>query len=221
MTNLPKETMAFFSLPFREEFQSFTTHDQVLDYLCAYADEHELHPIINLGCPVESVRRVVATSPGASRRPEDGHHTSGTPAVQEVAAAVAAEAKAAAGVWEPRGRTSGGQNRAGSDEEGALGEWEVVYHRRSRGGATASSLSRVAEVFDAVCVCSGHFDEAFTPRAEGADGFRGTVMHAREYDRPGVEAFVGKRVLCVGSRSSGTDIAREVSSVGECLLLVT
>ncbi|CAB1104099.1 unnamed protein product [Ectocarpus sp. CCAP 1310/34] len=42
-------------------------------------------------------------------------------------------------------------------------------------------------------------------------------MHAREYDIPGVEAFVGKRVLCVGARSSGTDIAREISSVAHAV----
>ncbi|CAM9526332.1 unnamed protein product [Laminaria digitata] len=37
-------------------------------------------------------------------------------------------------------------------------------------------------------------------------------MHAYAYDTPDVEAFAGRRVLCVGSRSSGADIAREVSS---------
>lgn len=197
MTNLPKETMAFFSLPFRKEFQSFTTHDQVQDYLCAYADEHQLHPLISLGCPVETVRRVVTkASPEASRRPDDdGQHSSETPPLEETA-----------GARQHRRTGAGGSEEAG----GTLGEWEVVYHRKS-----GPAASRVSEVFDAVCVCSGHFDEAFTPRAEGADRFRGTVMHAREYDRPGVEAFIGKRVLCVGSRSSGTDIAREVSSVGE------
>lgn len=199
VTNLPKETMAFFSLPFREEFQSFTTHDQVLDYLCAYADEYKLHPIISLGCPVETVRRVTKGSPGVSRHPDDGR-SSEAPSDEETT-----------GAREQGDGSSERRNGAGSEaEEGTLGKWEVVYHRNS-----GPKASRVSEVFDAVCVCSGHFDEAFTPRAEGADKFRGKVMHAREYDRPGVEAFIGKRVLCVGSRSSGTDIAREVSAVGE------
>lgn len=199
VTNLPKETMAFFSLPFREEFQSFTTHDQVLDYLCAYADEYKLHPIISLGCPVETVRRVTKGSPGVSRHPDDGR-SSEAPSEEETT-----------GAREQGDGSSERRKGAGSEaEEGTLGKWEVVYHRNS-----GPKASRVSEVFDAVCVCSGHFDEAFTPRAEGADQFRGKVMHAREYDRPGVEAFIGKRVLCVGSRSSGTDIAREVSSVGE------
>ena len=111
----------------------------------------------------------------------------------------------------------------GAEQEKALGKWEVVYHRKDGASAgadagdadAAATATRVTELFDAVCVCSGHFDQAFTPWADGLDGFRGTSMHAREYDRPGVEAFVGKRVLCIGSGSSGSDIAREVSSVGE------
>lgn len=214
MTNLPKQTMAFFSLPFRDEFQSFTTHDQVLDYLTTYADEHKLHPIINLGCPVENVRRLPEASSEASRHPEDGRHSSDTPSLRQETAAGGAEVGTTAGVREHGDATSKARNGAGSEGEGTLGQWEVVYHRVNSSSGTATA-SRVSEVFDAVCVCSGHFDEAFTPRAEGADEFRGKVMHAREYDRPGMEAFIGKRVLCVGSRSSGTDIAREVSSVGE------
>lgn len=203
--------MSYFSLPFPEKFQSFTTHGQVLDYLCGYAKEHDLHPIISLGCPVETVRRIVVTSPEASRHPNDGHLSTEPPSLEETAAAAAAEGRATAGAREHRDETGGGQSGAGGAGEGALGKWEVVYRR----GSSAPTAPRVTEVFDAVCVCSGHYDEAFTPRAEGADEFRGTSMHAREYDRPGVEAFIGKRVLCVGSRSSGTDIAREVSSVGE------
>eukprot|EP00752_Nemacystus_decipiens_P014315 g12734.t1 len=201
VTNLPKEAMAFFSLPFHEELQSFTTHDQVLDYLCAYADEHGLHPIIHLGCPVETVRRIATKPcPEAPRHPDDGQYSSETPPFEETA-----------GAREDGDGSTEGRNRVGiEEEEGALGKWEVVYRESS--GPTAS---RVSEVFDAVCVCTGHFDEPFAPRADGADRFRGTVMHAREYDRPDVEAFIGKRVLCVGSRSSGTDIAREVSSVAD------
>ncbi len=185
--------MSFFGFAFPADLQSFTTHGQVLDYLCSYADEYDLHPMISLGCSVETVRRVAVPS-----KPEEG-----------------------------QGTTTAG---AGAEQERAVGKWEVVYRRNDKVGAgsgagaeadggdartAAAAASPVTELFDAVCVCNGHFDRPFTPWAEGLDGFRGTSMHARQYDRPGVEAFVGKRVLCVGSRSSGTDVAREVSSVGE------
>lgn len=113
------------------------------------------------------------------------------------------------------------------DEEnpGPLGKWEVVYlegdgtmatgTEPEELGSSAAAGQAKKEVFEAVCVCNGHFDEGFVPGYEGFQEFRGTSMHSRAYDRPDVEAFVGKRVLCVGSKSSGTDIAREVSTVGE------
>eukprot|EP00903_Cladosiphon_okamuranus_P006399 g6264.t1 len=212
VTNLPKESMAFFSLPFREEFQSFTTHEQVRDYLTTYADEHKLHPIISLGCPVEAVRCVTGPFPEAPRCPDAGRPSSSEAPSSREETAGGAQVVTTAGAGERGDTTRKGQNGAGGEGEGTLGKWEVVYQRDNGGAPTGS---RMSEVFDAVCVCSGHFDEAFSPKTEGDDEFRGKVMHSREYDRPGVEAFIGKRVLCVGSRSSGTDIAREVSSVAD------
>lgn len=137
-------------------------------------------------------------------------------------------------------------NESWKHEKKALGKWAVVYSQNLLGnsgsgsngnnsrdtigpgalsisevksleGGTVSSPSTTTEIFDAVCVCNGHYEESFTPATEGFDSFRGISLHARAYDTPDVEEFVGKRVLCVGSRSSGTDIAREVSSVGGCL----
>lgn len=230
VTNLPKQVMSFFGFPFPEENQSYTTHAQVLDYLCSYADEHNLHPLIHLGCPVESVRPILAADGGfdgdAGRKRSDA-----SPPVEEENRGVSAAGTIAAN------RDSQGKAMPDRGQEnGMLGRWEVVYHRGggvnlpAADGATTSDTAaaaaagratkRVTEEFDAVCICSGHFDEAFTPEAEGMDEFRGRVMHAKEYDTPGVDDFVGKRVLCVGSRSSGTDIAREVSSVGECCAVV-
>lgn len=134
-----------------------------------------------------------------------------------------------------------GPVRPGEELKRPLGKWEVVY--REAGGENGAAMNHVttardettsatvdcnstmnrnkqcSEIFDAVCVCNGHFQEERKAEAEGLEGFRGASMHALAYDRPDVEAFVGKRVLCVGSRSSGTDIAREVGSVGEKLFL--
>ncbi|CAN0211853.1 unnamed protein product, partial [Ectocarpus sp. 12 AP-2014] len=58
-----------------------------------------------------------------------------------------------------------------------LGRWEVVYRRRSAPAAAAVADDDdqvVAEVLNAVCVCSGHFDETHTPTVEGLDEFQGT-----------------------------------------------
>ena len=73
----------------------------------------------------------------------------------------------------------------------------------------------VTETFDTVCVWNGHFEVTFTPEVEGFSGFKGTTMHSRDYDRPDAVAFVDQSILCVGSMSIGTDIAREMSTVGE------
>lgn len=199
MTNLAKEVMSYMGFPFHAELQSFITHAQVLDYLTFYAGQYQLLPLINLGCKVESVRPV-----------------------------------------SPVG-TVGGADNMGVD--GPLWRWEVVYQQevlgsdrggsrglKGKGAMTNTSIGNVVEsdttsgrpittttvkeTFDSVCVCNGHFTDPFTPMYEGADGFRGTTMHARAYDRPDTENFQGKRVLVVGTGYSGSDIAREVSSTG-------
>lgn len=202
--------MSYLGFPFPAELQSFTTHAQVQDYLCSYVDHHALHPILNFGCTVDSVRPILpaGTAPAAS--------TMG-PTVD------------ALGKWEVVYR----KDDQSSDRKEGVG---ILHTARGPGvgaasikregvtngvliesdvPATSTTKTQVAETFDAVCVCNGHYADPFTPRVEGADGFRGTCIHAREYDNPDIEAFVGKRVLCVGSRSSGTDIARELSSTGE------
>lgn len=66
-----------------------------------------------------------------------------------------------------------------------------------------------SEVFDAVCVCNGHYAAPFSPKIQGMEYFKGEQMHSIEYDDPSI--FRGKTVLCVGGRASGADLAREIS----------
>lgn len=230
VTNLPKETMSFLGFPFPAEMQSFTTHDQVLDYLESYADAHDLQPLIKFGCTVESVRPLQGGQGLSSR---DG--LAGEREAHE-------EETGALGKWEIVHRSCANSNNHDTEclgEQGGSGTTEKGPRNGQRGATTAEAVygkrqvnggvavngadhasavnTAVTEVFDAVCVCNGHYDDPFTPKTPGFDGFRGISMHARAYDQPEVEAFMGRRVLCVGSRSSGTDIAREVSSVGEGL----
>jgi cation diffusion facilitator CzcD-associated flavoprotein CzcO len=61
-------------------------------------------------------------------------------------------------------------------------------------------------VFDAVVVANGHFDVPWSPELPGLGAFRGRVIHSRYYDSP--QGFEGQRVLCVGYKSSGTDVAK-------------
>ncbi|CAM9417100.1 unnamed protein product [Scytosiphon promiscuus] len=232
VTNLPNETMSYFGFPFPEENQSYTTHGEVLDYLCSFADEHDLHPLISLGCPVESVRPADASASDAAAKPSggDGGRSRGHSTAAEAysAAASAGDGGVSAMSGENSDRSGNDGPRKPNDKfEGTVGKWEVVYRQGraagaavhtaggAAGAADATATTHVTEVFDAVCVCSGHYDEPSVPPVESLKEFRGTSMHSKEYDRPDVEAFIGKRVLCVGSRSSGADIAREVSSVAD------
>eukprot|EP00304_Pavlova_gyrans_P007973 CAMPEP_0206055492 /NCGR_PEP_ID=MMETSP1466-20131121/40237_1 /ASSEMBLY_ACC=CAM_ASM_001126 /TAXON_ID=44452 /ORGANISM="Pavlova gyrans, Strain CCMP608" /LENGTH=650 /DNA_ID=CAMNT_0053430719 /DNA_START=1 /DNA_END=1953 /DNA_ORIENTATION=- len=70
------------------------------------------------------------------------------------------------------------------------------------------------EIFDAVVVANGHYELPAAPKFDGASEFEaagGRVEHAADYNTP--DAYANKKVLLVGARASGTDIAREVASV--------
>jgi cation diffusion facilitator CzcD-associated flavoprotein CzcO len=73
------------------------------------------------------------------------------------------------------------------------------------------------QIFDAVCICNGHYAIPSIPLIPGLTNFRGKVIHAVEYDDP--NDFVGKTVLCVGARASGVDISREIGCVSSRVYL--
>ncbi|NWI62838.1 FMO4 monooxygenase, partial [Todus mexicanus] len=93
------------------------------------------------------------------------------------------------------------------------GQWEVV---------TETNGVRETHIFDAVMVCTGHFQEPYLPLASfpGIDTrFKGQYLHSREYRD--VEAFRGKRVLVVGIGNTGGDLAVELSRVATKVFLST
>lgn len=75
------------------------------------------------------------------------------------------------------------------------------------------------EVFDAIAVCSGAFQQPKYPHLPFAPGSadRPEVLHAIEYERS--DRFLGKNVLCVGMGESGADIAHEIAMVAEDAVL--
>uniref|UniRef100_A0A8C5U9W8 Flavin-containing monooxygenase n=1 Tax=Malurus cyaneus samueli TaxID=2593467 RepID=A0A8C5U9W8_9PASS len=85
------------------------------------------------------------------------------------------------------------------------GQWEVVTE--------ADGVCELL-VFDAVMVCTGHYQEPYLPLASfpGIDSrFQGQRLHSWEYRD--VEDFRGKRVLLVGIGNTGGDLAVELSHV--------
>ena len=71
--------------------------------------------------------------------------------------------------------------------------------------------------FDAVSVCSGHFQTPKIPQFKGAEEFQGTIIHSQDYRDK--ELYRGKKVMCIGLGESSSDITSEVSSTAEkCIL---
>lgn len=73
------------------------------------------------------------------------------------------------------------------------------------------------ETFDAVMVCNGHYFVPNEPPLPGIDNFKGAVMHSHDYRSP--EDFSGQSVVLLGARSSGTDIAIDLSKTARCIKL--
>ncbi|NXM76797.1 FMO4 monooxygenase, partial [Serilophus lunatus] len=91
------------------------------------------------------------------------------------------------------------------------GQWEVV---------TETDNVRESHVFDAVMVCTGHYQEPYLPLDSfpGIDTrFKGRYLHSQEYKD--VEAFRGKRVLVVGTGNTGGDLSVELSRVAAKVFL--
>ncbi|XP_027647926.2 dimethylaniline monooxygenase [N-oxide-forming] 4 isoform X1 [Falco peregrinus] len=91
------------------------------------------------------------------------------------------------------------------------GQWEVV---------TETNGVQESHIFDAVMVCTGHFQEPYLPLASfpGIDThFKGQYIHSREYRD--VEAFRGKRVLVIGIGNTGGDLSVELSRVAAKVFL--
>jgi len=73
------------------------------------------------------------------------------------------------------------------------------------------------ERFDAVALCSGLHQHAHIPRIPGRETFTGEIIHGSEYRRPAQVA--GRRVLIVGAGESGADIASEVATHADKVVL--
>ena len=71
----------------------------------------------------------------------------------------------------------------------------------------------VAEKFDALTVCNGHYSEPRVPDVPEFSHFPAFVMHSHNYRSP--DMFAGMKVAIVGAASSGMDLANEISTVAE------
>lgn len=94
--------------------------------------------------------------------------------------------------------------------KGKDGLWLVGWRRGSE---------HQHEVFDAVAVCTGAFQNPKLPELPfvQSNGSRLPVQHAIDFQRG--EDYLGKRVLCLGMGESGADIVHEIAGAAEATLL--
>eukprot|EP00798_Chlamydomonas_sp_ICE-L_P014527 gene14527-20558_t len=95
--------------------------------------------------------------------------------------------------------------------------WRVVTSTLSPHDNARPSTTQAEELFDAVVVANGHYHEPNLPSVAGMDSYAGLQMHSHNYREPNM--FKDKVVLVVGASNSGDDIAREVSTVSDKVLL--
>jgi dimethylaniline monooxygenase (N-oxide forming) len=63
--------------------------------------------------------------------------------------------------------------------------------------------------FDAVLVCSGHFQHGFVPKYEGQSIFKGKQYHSHDYRKP--DSLKDELLLVIGGAYSGCDIVQDSS----------
>ncbi len=84
-------------------------------------------------------------------------------------------------------------------------QWLVHYQDESG--------SNNQELFDAIVIANGFYQKPLMPCLPGQDSFQGQILHSADYKGP--EPFKGKRVVVIGTGSSGSDIAGEVGGTAD------
>lgn len=77
--------------------------------------------------------------------------------------------------------------------------------------------TEIKEVYDAVMVCNGHYNEPTMPKFLGQEKFRGRQSHSHHYRSP--DSYKGQRVLVIGAGPSGLDVALHISAVASQVVL--
>jgi hypothetical protein len=192
-TNLPKQIMAYNEgTPFEDSLSSFLHHQDVQKYLENFAETKRLLPLIKFGKTVESISYDPLSLPGE---------------VSSFADKTDIESFAENN---PSWRVITSTTPMSSS---------VAFENQQSSPAIIDSnkIKRLetVEYFDAVIVCNGHHSVPFIPAICEQQHFQGEMMHSIDYDSN--LRFKDKTVLVVGSRSSGTDVAREIAGVAKAV----
>eukprot|EP00892_Ulva_mutabilis_P007448 jgi/Ulvmu1/5075/UM021_0092.1 len=85
--------------------------------------------------------------------------------------------------------------------------WQVVTV--SAAAAGSGKVEETEGVYDAVVVANGHYSVPRIVQLDGLDIFPARIEHSHLYRRP--EPYSGKRVLLVGTHTSGEDVAWDLA----------
>jgi hypothetical protein len=202
-TNLPKEVMQFEAMAFDAALPSFVSSDDMLEYLRSYAAAFHLEDMVRFNRTVTAVRPVFDDhfydESGAASSSSSSSSSKSPPPLSSMAVR--------------REPSEPPQPRA----------WRLTHRKTAAGSGFGKVEGEEEEVlyYDYVVVANGHYEKPHWPvdLCEGLATFpRDKLLHSRDYDTP--EPFKGKRVVCVGSRASGTDLAREIAEVAEAVWVV-
>lgn len=85
-------------------------------------------------------------------------------------------------------------------------EWKVTY--------TTEGSAQETEEYDAIVVCTGHYDVPHLPNVKGikewAERYPGSISHSKYYNDP--KDFADQTVLVVGNSASGLDVSLQVAT---------
>ncbi|KAG9483212.1 dimethylaniline monooxygenase [N-oxide-forming] 2-like isoform X2 [Eleutherodactylus coqui] len=92
------------------------------------------------------------------------------------------------------------------------GKWNIQIEHKG---------NRKMDIFDAVIVCNGHYNEPYLPSDcfAGLENFKGRHIHSRSYKT--YEEYRGKTVVVVGTGNSAGDISVELSHIAKQVYLST
>lgn len=92
----------------------------------------------------------------------------------------------------------------------ATGKWNIE---------TENEGKRKVDVFDAIIVCNGHYNDPYLPLDcfPGLEHFKGRHIHSRYYKT--CEEYRGKTVVVVGTGNSAADISVELSHIAKQVYL--
>lgn len=188
-TNLPKEIMAFREYPIwpddddnNNNTSSFVSHSIVNEYLNEYAKHYQLETNIQYNCNVQTLKILNKDSSNS--------------------------------LWLTHNNNNKHQTTNNDTTEEIM---EVEYLPKtelswieSKNDNGSSNITSSSNIFDIVVICNGHYSKPSIPHIPGLkEYYNGTILHSMDYNVP--EVFLGKTILCIGARASGSDIAREIS----------